>query len=359
MKDLIQSLEKFYKWWVKGISYLLPAKLYKKLQRKQHYLVVEADNQKLYLKYSINNTDYPVREWTLDIDDEQYTHQINSEIRQSIPGNTTTILRVTDKSVLQRDVVLPLAASNNLKEILGFEMDRLTPFKAEQVYFDWEIKNKDAQQQKINLKLYVVPRNSLDRLMKKLKSLGITPRVITAGDNILNPGINFTPDSYGLIHVKNYSIKNMGLPAMAVIMFIAMLYAPIIYQSYKLDSLKAEVQSLKEQAMDNQALVLERDNIISRASFLDEQRHMRSSILDLIYELTIILPDNTWINRLITDDDEIQIYGESAAAASIIEMLEESEYFSNVQFKAPVTKNNNTGSERFHISMNLTTQGLL
>lgn len=359
MKDLIQNLDKFYKWWVKGISYLLPANLYSKLQRNQYYLVVEADNQKLYLKYSINNTDYPVREWTLDIDDEQSTHQVNSEINQSVPGNTTTILRITDKSVLQRDVVLPLAASNNLKEILGFEMDRLTPFKAEQVYFDWEIKNKDAQQQKINLKLYVVPRNSLDRLMKKLKSLGITPRVITAGDNILNPGINFTPDSYGLIHAKNYSLKDMGLPVMAVLMFIAMLYVPVIYQNARLNSLESKVQNLREQAMDNQTLVSERDNIISRARFLDEQRHKSNSMLDLIYELTIILPDNTWVNRLITNDDEIQIYGESAAAASIIEMLEESEYFSNVQFKAPVTKNNNTGSERFHISMNLIKQGSL
>src|SRR5450759_6024403 len=47
---------------------------------------------------------------------------------------------------LSKHIRLPLATEENLREVLGFEMDRHTPFKAEQVYFDYRIVKRDAVQ---------------------------------------------------------------------------------------------------------------------------------------------------------------------------------------------------------------------
>ena len=45
------------------------------------------------------------------------------------------ILRPDPAAVLERNVMLPLAAEHDVSRVLRYEMDRLTPFTAEQVFW--------------------------------------------------------------------------------------------------------------------------------------------------------------------------------------------------------------------------------
>ena len=45
---------------------------------------------------------------------------------------------------LSRVVQLPLVAEENLRAVLGFEMERLTPFKAADVYYEGRIVGRSA-----------------------------------------------------------------------------------------------------------------------------------------------------------------------------------------------------------------------
>ena len=44
------------------------------------------------------------------------------------------IFCIPESSTLTRNLSLPAAAEDNLRQVLGFEMDRQTPFKADQVH---------------------------------------------------------------------------------------------------------------------------------------------------------------------------------------------------------------------------------
>ena len=68
------------------------------------------------------------------------------------------LLELPAERVLQRTVDLPLAAAENLREVLGFEMDRHTPFKAEDVAFDYHIVSTDRQTKRLLVDLTVAPR---------------------------------------------------------------------------------------------------------------------------------------------------------------------------------------------------------
>src|SRR4029450_1477973 len=48
---------------------------------------------------------------------------------------TDVVLCLQPECVLRLRVALPLAAQENLEEVLGFEMERLTAFKAGEVYY--------------------------------------------------------------------------------------------------------------------------------------------------------------------------------------------------------------------------------
>ena len=55
--------------------------------------------------------------------------------RSTIRG-VRIVLCIPAERVLQRNLTLPAAAEENLRQVLAFEMDRQTPFKADQIYFD-------------------------------------------------------------------------------------------------------------------------------------------------------------------------------------------------------------------------------
>src|SRR5262249_28882279 len=63
---------------------------------------------------------------------------------------------------LRRDLPLPAAAEDKLRQVLSFEMDRQTPFKADQVYFDYRIATRDAAAKNLAVNLTVAPRAQLD-----------------------------------------------------------------------------------------------------------------------------------------------------------------------------------------------------
>ncbi|HST01476.1 MAG TPA: hypothetical protein VLJ84_07445, partial [Usitatibacter sp.] len=48
-----------------------------------------------------------------------------------------------DEALLRR-VTMPAATEENLRQVLSFEMDRLTPFRADEVYFDYRVLSRDA-----------------------------------------------------------------------------------------------------------------------------------------------------------------------------------------------------------------------
>ncbi len=45
------------------------------------------------------------------------------------------ILRLTGQEAIQKELALPAAVKENLSQVVAYELDRYTPFKAEQVYF--------------------------------------------------------------------------------------------------------------------------------------------------------------------------------------------------------------------------------
>src|SRR5688572_14780902 len=53
-------------------------------------------------------------------------------------------LALAPREALVRRVTMPAATEENLGTVLGFEMDRLTPFPAEDVYYDYRVVGRDA-----------------------------------------------------------------------------------------------------------------------------------------------------------------------------------------------------------------------
>src|ERR1700751_3984645 len=80
-----------------------------------------------------------------------------------------TVLRLNEQDVLGKTVSLPLAAERELDQVLGFEMDRETPFKAEEIYWNHRIEEADRKNGRLSVRLFLVPKANLVPLIPRLR----------------------------------------------------------------------------------------------------------------------------------------------------------------------------------------------
>jgi Tfp pilus assembly protein PilN len=90
----------------------------------------------------------------------------------------------------------------------------------------------------------------------------------------------------------------------------------------------------------------------NRAAVLGALQASNWQKLRLLEELTKLLPDGTWLEELHMDEDTVEINGFSDRAADLVPPLENSRYFTQVEFAAPITRDVKS-KEVFRIRMRL------
>jgi Tfp pilus assembly protein PilN len=109
--------------------------------------------------------------------------------------------------------------------------------------------------------------------------------------------------------------------------------------------LEVPAQQLRQQ---NQ----ETSNLETRAAVLENLRAGNWQKLYLLQQLTKLLPDGTWLQELHISEDTVEINGYSNRTAELVPPLENSRYFTQVEFTAPITRDNQN-REVFRIRMRL------
>lgn len=78
---------------------------------------------------------------------------------------------VPQGQTIVQEVFLPLAAQDNLQQVLDYEIERQLPFKRDEVYYDFLPAGKKGD--KLCVYVFAIPKRSLDAVVALLESLGI------------------------------------------------------------------------------------------------------------------------------------------------------------------------------------------
>ena len=112
----------------------------------------------------------------------------------------------------------------------------------------------------------------------------------------------------------------------------------------KLQELQPEVTAVSELKGEIAGLI-ETTNKVKELISYDNRR------IDLLAELTGVIPDDTWVKQLSFKKDYFEMEGIGASGANVLTLLEYSPIFSQVRFTSSVSKNRD-GKERFKIRGN-------
>jgi len=275
-------------------------------------------------------------------------------LQEQIEHNAEVSLIVPDELFLKKKMVLPKAASSNLRQVLSFEMNRKTPFSPEQTFFDYLLLAQNGKTDKVHLELYLVPRDRIDPYLEMLKSWNIKLDAIRPDIHHANANINLiAPEERPLDKTKSDKIM-LVLAATTSLLLMAILYAPIFNQQKELSLLESRVAISRKNAIHLQTLTQDKVKLLEQSNFLENKRKKEMSSIKLIDEVTQIIPDDTWLTRFVLKSGELQLQGESSNASSLIQTLESSDYFTDVQFRSPVTQNRVSSKDKFHLTAKFT-----
>ncbi|MDD2761838.1 MAG: PilN domain-containing protein [Methylomonas sp.] len=348
------DLKGFFQWWGRELAFLLPKTLRLKLREHRGRIIFSAASQPFEIAcYDDDDNLLEIRQFdSLDSGiyrkfTEQYPLLENAEI----------ILRLADHQALQKVLYLPLAAQENLLQVIGFELDRYTPFNADQVYFNTLPLGHTGHGQ-IQVLLIVVPKRRLDEQLALLESLGVRPHRVdyqaaVEGFPQTLDAYNLLPDRYRMRGDRWEQWTHWSLGFLTLLSMLAVMVWPVWMEGQAVQRIKARISQLENQNRVVNAQQAEIDALRAETQKLIAIKHQSPALLAILNELSHLLNDETWLTHLQFSAQHMQIQGQSPTASALIGMLEASDYFVNVSFVSPLTQDKITGRERFQIGMDI------
>ncbi|MGZ5055707.1 MAG: PilN domain-containing protein [Methylobacter sp.] len=347
------DVKKFFRWWLRELDFLVPEKVRQLVHEKQGFIIVRPENDRLALTYVLNEKIEPLVKLERNAAGiEQYKALRAKDERLA---KADVILRLTGNEAIQKELALPAAVKENLSQVVAYELDRYTPFKAEQVYFAVKLMEGEHEPGQIRAMLVLTPRETLDALYEFIRAMDVSPLFVDyeATPNDLEQRYdtyNLLPESLREKPAAAPRLIYTGLIAGILLLLGAALMLPVWFENQTVNTLQEKIDAIEKDVKEVKAMQLEIDAMIEETRLLIAEKNAAPTIVDMLNTLSMLIKDDTWLSYAQYADKNLQIQGESPSASALIGVLEDSKLFANARFVSPVTQDRVTGQERFQIT---------
>ncbi len=264
------------------------------------------------------------------------------------------ILQLPPATLLDRPVVLPLAAEHEPARVLQYEIDRITPFRADEIFWTFAIEQRDRANARLHVRLFLVPVAPLAPLLRGLEAAGLAAaRLEIARTGAASCRIDL--DRAVSRHDRWTRRAMVSATALCGALAIAAIVIPFVRQSIVLDRIEARIAAMRPELAAVETL---RQQIIAGSSGLDVLAAERGRVGDALAVLAAVtqaLPDDTYLNELTLRQGHLTLNGQSAGAARLIAALSSNPLIGNPSFDAPVTHADQSKLDLFSIRADVAT----
>ena len=265
-------------------------------------------------------------------------------------------LRLRPDQVLVRRVTMPAATEENLAQVVAFEMDRLTPFRGEDVYHDQRVISRDPVSAQVVVQLAVARREVVDAAVARLRDLGVNVRGVVVPEDAAPgaAGLDLLPSEQREERetANERLVKRLLWGAVAALLFVVLLL-PAWQKREAAIALLPVLAKAENDAKASGALASELERQAADYNYMLTRKYQSQS-LPILEEISRLLPDNTWVQQLdyrtAGKGREVQITGETPSSSRLIELLEQSTLLQNAAPRGAVTRGTQPGQERFMIA---------
>jgi general secretion pathway protein L len=352
----------FFRWWRRELDFLVPEKIKQLVNDRQGFIVVSPVGRKNQLMLTYIDKNHTEILINLDRTESGIAQYKALQEKDERLAKANVILRLTQQDAIQKELSLPAAAKENLYQVVAYELDRYTPFKADQVYFSVKPLEGVNEPGQIRVMLVLTTRECLEGLYDDVKAMGLSPIFADYEDAPNEPEkdnkpYNLLPERLRQKTAKAPRLIYSALTAAVFILLTAVLVMPVWFEYQTVKVLEERIDAIEKEARKVKAWQVEIDEVIEESRKLIAEKSATPAVLVILNELSALIKDDTWLAYLQYSDGHLQLQGESPTASTLISLLEASELFANARFVSPVTQDNSSKLERFQITVDVTRAG--
>jgi len=278
--------------------------------------------------------------------------------RQFDDGAPEVLLCLPESMVLSIPVEMPAAVEANLGQALKFQIDQLTPFKPDQVYFDQCVLSTDAERGRLNALLRVAPKAAVDPLLERARGFGATVHTVDTLASTEAPrpeGFNLLPREQRQRYVHARARFNLLLAVVAVAVLGLVMAQTLILRERTVANLEREAEALRVEARRVAELRRQLEESLTAANFLAEKRAAQPTAIEVLREVTALLPNDIWLQQFMIADGGLTVQGQADGSQRVVSLLNESPLLRSPELTGPISIDPRTGQERFRSKAEIVT----
>jgi general secretion pathway protein L len=351
-----QKLAMFWRWWTGEMARMVPDR-FASFGGSGRVPVLAVNGDEVILVEPRSEVGPDTRAELTGLDETRRRGALRALLGRAGESRSRARLCLEQGEALVRRVNMPAATEENLRQVLAFEMDRLTPFHAEDVYFDHRVLSRDAAAGHVAVQLAVARRDLVDARVEKLRSLGASVQGVTVREDLGHGGayLDLLPsEQRGERESSRERLTQWGLIGLVAVLALVALLLPVWHKRDAVISTFPMVAKAQRDAEATAAISRDLEKQVADYNFLLAKKHGSYPALAYLEEVTRLLPDNTWLQQMdiktVGKAREIQLSGETTSSSRLIELLEQSRVLQNAAPRGTVTRGSQPNTERFMIA---------
>ena len=341
------GLRGFVAWWSAGLRAWLPLRWQRLLSANGDRVLLQVQGDGVQLRRQRGDSVQDVAMLPLHVhgaaDDRDPLAGVLADSAADLPR----WLVLPASQGLRRPLLVPAAARERLREVLGFEIERQTPFAAGDVLYDGRVLGVRDDGQ-LQAELVVVPRARADAALARLGALSGWLAGVDLADAEGRPlGVNLLPVAQRHQRRNPWRLWNIVLAALALVALALGLSQVLDNRGKAAAQLQADVAKRSAQAREvsqqRQRLV----DAVEGGAYLQAQRNARPSVIEAMDELARRLPDGTYLEKISIEGGQLTLIGLSNQAAALVGKLEGAKQWRAPALSGALQQDPRTRSDRF------------
>ena len=338
----------FLRWWSAELATFVPVRWRLAFAGGERWYAIERQADRWRLRRA--GEAVPVVEAPHTDAVEQRAGVLAHALAEADPADRRIALVLPAAQVLRRRLVLPVAARDNLRQVVGFDLDRQTPFRAEDIHYGVRELDEPAPEGRFVAELAATPRSTLEPLLDELAALGIQPDRVDVDHGHALAGLDLLPPARAPRRVDRRRRLNAALAAVIVVLVFAAMATWLHNRNAALEDMRASVESLRADAQRVTSLRQRLTESAGASGFLTRKKAESPSVLPVLEELTRRLPDDTWLERFtLNGSGQLGFQGQSPQAARLIDALKGAKTIGDPSFQGTIQTDPTSGKERFYM----------
>jgi len=357
----------FWRWWGSELAGLVPGFLARLMSRERQGLVLSAGNggfQLLHERAGRRANEAP----KLLAGPGPLPDLAGVLAKQvSRAPKTLVIIRLRWADCLTRQVSFPRQARDKLRSILELDIERVTPFRRDELYFDHAVAATRGADGRLDVLQVMAERGLVDSLLDQVRAQGVEVGQVDcwSADGKTPLAIDLLGPAAGSRPVNSAPRSSITWALAALALAFAGGATLLDFDRYEtaLAALETDIQASQKEEI---RLRRNREGLLSAqsaANQLLQRKQQQSAVVAILEDVTRRLPDDSWLTSLRIEGRTIDMAGYSKSAASLVTTFQKAGSpggpgtvpveLSAPQLTSPVTFDLTKEREQFSLRLNV------